>query len=229
MDKELENGKEEMINEEALSKAIDNLIEEHFGEKEDKEEISKASEQPEVKMDEIPKETDLKANGGKDYIKAESSDEEEKEEDEEEEEKAKKEKDSMKKEKMEYAKKSEESSENESEALKKSFEDFEKSINAKFDDIGEIFKGLKYEIDQLKKSPLPRQSIKNVEEIKKSFQNEESKEAFTKSEVEEAIDSLVKGGQISSSVGTEWEMFKKISNANASKMIASEILKNRKK
>ena len=82
---------EENLDDEKLSKAIDSLIEEHFstpkeGEEEIKkseEDISKANGQPENKIDELPKDTDVKANGGKDVIKAKKDEEEDKKEDEE--------------------------------------------------------------------------------------------------------------------------------------------------
>lgn len=225
--------KEEMINEEALSKAIDQLIEEEFGKAE---------------FDELPKEVDVKANGGTDYIKAEDEgSEEDEEEDEEEgqgeeiegqkemdEDRTLKAKKSMPVKKCDMAKKSDSSFDfaKSQEAFMKSFEVFQKSIEEKFENVGEIFKGLKYEVDQLKKSSLPRKSIASVDQIKKSFtdtREDEVKEAsFQKSEVENAIESLVKAGQIPVAIGTEFEMYKQISHPGYRKVIAEQILKERK-
>lgn len=242
-----EENKNVTPSEEDLSKAIDGLIEEHFGPKVETTDLSKGNGQPENKMDQLPKDTDVDANGGKDVIKAKDT----KEDDEEEEEETEK----AKKAKAEKCKKSEDGS-SEFEELKKAFESekkekeelsksftklseshsaLEKSVSVLTDKInsaGEIFKGLKYEIDLLKKTPMPRQSIKNVDEIKKSFHDPEAGEAqgqkFQKSEVEGAIESLVKAGKISSVVGTEFEMYGKIQNPQASQLVAQEVLKNRK-
>lgn len=253
------------VTEDALSKAIDELIEQNFGEG-----LKKGNGQPENKIDELPKDTDVVANGGKDIIKSDDKDEDEAEKakkkaadmkkaeddkkaeeakkcamkkSEEEIEKAKKEKEDKEKLEKEYKKSEQEdgseklikSLTEENTSLKKSFEDLQKSIDEKFENIGEIFKGLKYEIDTLKKSPAPRKSIKDVGEIKKSFaeagaeEDEGKPESFKKSEVEGAIESLVKSGQISSSTMTEFEMYSRISNPHYSKLVAAEVLKNRKK
>jgi hypothetical protein len=222
--------KEEMINEEALSKAIDQLIEEEFGKAE---------------FDELPKEVDVKANGGTDYIKAEDSEEDEEEEEEGQgdeiegqkemdEDRTLKAKKSMPAKNCDMAKKSDTSFDfaKSQEAFMKSFEVFQKSINDKFENVGEIFKGLKYEVDQLKKSSQPRKSISSVDQIKKSFTDTregEAKEAtFEKSEVDSAIESLVKAGQIPVAIGTEFEMYNQISHPGYRKVIAEQILKERK-
>jgi len=244
MDKKVENKETGVVNDEQLSKAIDELIEENFGKSEEgeKKELEKA-EQPENKMDELPKDEDVKANGGKDVIKAkkvekaeEEKAEEEKEEEEEEgeemEKKAKKSEQEGESE-LETLRKSLAGSQERSESLQKSFESLEKAINKKFEDIGEIFKGMKYEIDELKKSPMPRKSIKSVDQLSKSFDNsgdeEESGESFNKSEVERAIEDLVKSGQCSSSVMSEYEVTGKIMHPHHRSMVSHKIVENRKK
>lgn len=231
----------EKVSEDALSKAIDELIEQNFGES-----LVKGNGQPENKMDDLPKDTDVPANGGKDIIKSEEEDEAEKAKKKEADmKKAEDEKKKEAEEKLEKEVKKSEQEDNseklikslteENTKLSKSVEDLYKSINEKFENVGEIFKGLKYEIDTLKKSPTPRKSIKDIGEIKKSFSEEGTEEtldrpeAFKKSEVEGAIENLVKSGQISSSTMTEFEMYKRISNPHHSKLVAAEVLKNRKK
>ena len=121
-----------------------------------------------------------------------------------------------------------------------------KSFESKFDTVGEILKGLKYKIDTLEKShevisktPLPRQSIKDVGQLKKSFNdpseeennsgNQNAPSTFNKSEVEDAIDDLVKSKQVSSALGTEFELYGKINNPHHGKLIASQVIRNRKK
>lgn len=244
---------DEKITEEALSKAIDKLIEDQFGmtentESESQEDISKANGQPSNdQLDQLPEgKESLNANGGKDTLKSEEGVEEEKKEEEEEE-------DLEKKAKKCSVKKSEEASESEgedlmkslvaenkklkeeNESLTKSFVAFKESHEGTMENVGEILKGLKYEIDTLKKTPVRRNSIKNVDEVRKSFTDTDKEEteapkkaAFQKSEVEDAIESLVKSGKIGAEVGAEFEISGKILNPNHSRMITKEIVNNRK-
>lgn len=225
----MEDNKDQVMNEEALSKAIDELIDEHFGKSE--EDVSKSNQPSAADLDQLPKEEDVNANGGKDVIKAKKSEEEDEEEEEAE--------------KAKSCNKSFNSDDIEIEELRKSFndktEDFSKSvlalaksvslINEKLDSAGEIFKGLKYEIDQLKKSPTPRKSIRSVDQINKSFvdvEDQGKEEKFSKSEVETAIESLVKSGRISSSIGTEYEMYGKIGSPHARQVVISEVMRKHK-
>jgi len=230
---------ETKLTEADLSKAIDDLIEENFAALAtpvvEEDEVAKAASQPANDFKEIPKDTDVKANGGKDAIKAVKSEDEDEDDEEEKEEGKELQKKCKKSEEDEGDANVETLEKSEFESFSKSNEEFQKSVLDKIETMGEIFKGMKYEIDQLKKSPAPRKSVKNVEALNKSFGEAEStetvtapKKAFEKAEVETAIEELVKSKEISSSVMGEFEMYGKVYSKSAGQKVSAQILKNRK-
>jgi len=226
------NNKETVSNDEALSKSIDELIDKHFSENEmpkneDKEDLKKSNKTKDNKEVDVEEDEVDKAKKSKNKLKKEFSYKEENED---------------KEDKIKSCKKSQEKdSENDYDLLKKSFEEeknkndeLRKSIeevNDRFNSVGEIFKDMKQEIDLLKSKPNSRKSIKNIEEIKKSFndtEEQDQREGYTKEEAADAIEELVKSGEISSSACAEFEMFKKISNPVVRGKVSKLIVKNRK-